>query len=37
VDDVRSVSIERLVARWGAVAPGTMAEVEDRLRLLLGL
>jgi mRNA interferase MazF len=34
---VRSLSMERLVARWGAVAPRTMAEVEDRLRILLRL
>ena len=34
---VRSVSIERLVARWGAVESRTMAAVEDRLRMLLRL
>jgi mRNA interferase MazF len=34
---VRSVSIERLVVRWGSVSAGTMAAVEDRLRILLRL
>jgi mRNA interferase MazF len=36
-DAVRSVSVERLVARWGAVGRLTMAAVEDRLRILLRL
>ncbi len=34
---VRSVSVERLVVRWGAVQRQTMAAVEDRLRILLRL
>ena len=34
---IRSISIQRLRARWGAVAPDTTREVEDRLRILLGL
>ena len=34
---VRSVSVERLVARWGAVQARTMSAVEDRLRMLLRL
>jgi mRNA interferase MazF len=34
---VRSVSVERLVERWGAVGRETMAVVEDRLRILLRL
>jgi mRNA interferase MazF len=34
---VRSISKDRLIARWGSVSPGTMAEVEDRLRILMGL
>jgi mRNA interferase MazF len=34
---VRSVSVERLVVRWGAVGRQTMREVEDRLRILLRL
>jgi mRNA interferase MazF len=34
---VRSVSIARLTARWGAVDRQTMAAVEDRLRILLRL
>ena len=36
-DAVRSVSVERLVARWGAVDRQTMSAVEDRLRILLRL
>jgi mRNA interferase MazF len=36
-DAVRSVSVERLVVRWGAVLPRTMTAVEDRLRILLRL
>ena len=34
---VRSVSVERLVGRWGALGRQTMAAVEDRLRILLRL
>ncbi|MGQ0570166.1 MAG: type II toxin-antitoxin system PemK/MazF family toxin [Armatimonadota bacterium] len=34
---IRSMSKERLVVRWGAVSPETMAAVEDRVRTLLGL
>jgi mRNA interferase MazF len=34
---VRSVGKSRLVKRWGAVSPRAMAEVEDRLRILLNL
>ena len=34
---VRSISKDRLNARWGSVSPATMAEVEDRLRILMGL
>jgi mRNA interferase MazF len=34
---VRSMSVERLVVRWGAVDRPTMAAVEDRLRILLRL
>jgi mRNA interferase MazF len=36
-EGVRSVSVERLVVRWGTVDRRTMAEVEDRLRILLRL
>jgi mRNA interferase MazF len=36
-DGIRSVSVERLVVRWGTVGPRTMATVEDRLRILLRL
>lgn len=34
---VRSVSVERLIVRWGAAGRRTMAAVEDRLRILLRL
>lgn len=36
-EDIRSVAKERLAARWGAVTPATLSEVEDRVRVLLGL
>lgn len=36
-EDVRSISKERLSQRWGRVSPRTLATVEDRLRILLGL
>jgi len=36
-EDVRSVSKERLLRRYGAVAARTMDAVEDRLRILLNL
>ena len=36
-EDVRSVAIERLIQRYGIVSPETMAAVEDRVRILLGL
>ncbi len=36
-EDVRSVSKERLVEQLGSVDAGTLAQVEDRLRILLGL
>lgn len=36
-EDVRSISVERLERRWGIVAAETLAEVEDRLKILMGL
>lgn len=36
-EDVRSVAKERLIKCIGGVEEGTLAEVEDRLRILLGL
>jgi len=36
-EDVRSVSKERLGRRWGRVSAQTMAAIEDRVRILLGL
>jgi mRNA interferase MazF len=37
IEDVRSVSKERLTKRFGIVTAGTMAVVSDRLRILLDL
>jgi mRNA interferase MazF len=34
---IRSIAKDRLVQQWGTVSPATMAVVEDRLRILLGL
>ena len=36
-EDIRSVSVERLLGRQGRVAAATLAAVEERLRMLLGL
>ena len=36
-DAIRSIAEERLVQQWGRVSRSTMALVEDRLRILLGL
>lgn len=36
-EDVRSVSKQRLKRRRGRVSPPVMQQVEDRLRILLGL
>lgn len=36
-EDVRSISIGRLVHRIGSVTTETLGAVEDRLRILLGL
>jgi mRNA interferase MazF len=36
-EDVRSVSRSRFRERWGIVGTETMAAVEDRLRILIGL
>jgi hypothetical protein len=36
-EDVRSISLSRLRERWGTVKPATLAAVEDRLRILLGV
>ena len=34
---IRSISTDRLIQRWGAVAPLTLTRIEDRLRILLRL
>jgi mRNA interferase MazF len=36
-EDLRSISTSRLVRRLGKVSPQTIDNVEDRLRILLGL
>jgi mRNA interferase MazF len=36
-EDVRSVSKERLHRRLGTISTATLAEIEDKLRILLGL
>ena len=36
-EDIRSISVRRLEHRLGSVSSGTLAAVEDRLRILLGI
>ncbi len=36
-EQVRTISTDRLVKRFGAVSPDTMARAEDTVRILLGL
>ena len=36
-EDIRSVSKERFSERWGEISSKTLAQVEDRLKILLGL
>lgn len=36
-EDIRSISRERLIMRWGTVSRRVLAEIEDRLRILLEL
>lgn len=36
-EDTKSISKERLIHRLGRVRPQTLAAIEDRLRVLLGL
>ena len=36
-DAIRSISTDRLVKHWGRVSGRTVAEIEDRLRILLSL
>ena len=35
-EDLRSVSVERLVKHRGTVAPTTLAEILDRITILIG-
>lgn len=34
---IRSISKDRLISRWGSLSQQAIAEVEDRLRILLDL
>jgi mRNA interferase MazF len=34
-EDVRSISTERLLGRWGSVEPATLRAVVDRVRILI--
>ncbi len=34
---LRSIARERLIRRWGAASPATVAAVADRVRALIGL
>ena len=36
-DAIRSVTRDCLIRRWGAISAGTLAKVEDAVRVLLGL
>lgn len=36
-EDIRSLSVHRLIQRLGRVAPQTLSEVENRLHTLLGV
>lgn len=36
-EDIRSISKDRLITQLGTISPKTMASVEDRLRILLGI
>lgn len=36
-EDVRSLTVDRLLDQWGTLSPLTMQAIEDRLRILLNL
>lgn len=36
-EDVRSLTVDRLLEHWGTLGPRTMQTIEDRLRILLNL
>jgi mRNA interferase MazF len=36
-EDIRSVAKGRLIDHWGAVSQRTLSDVEDRIRILIGL
>lgn len=37
VENIRAVSVERLIERWGRVSNPVLASLEDRLRILIAL
>jgi mRNA interferase MazF len=36
-EDIRSIARDRLIERWGTLGQSTLAEIADRLRILLEL
>lgn len=36
-EGIRSISRDRLIKCWGSITPATLIQVQDRLRILLGL
>lgn len=36
-EGIRSISRDRLIKCWGSITPASLIQVEDRLRILLGL
>ncbi|MGI8855296.1 MAG: type II toxin-antitoxin system PemK/MazF family toxin [Thermomicrobiales bacterium] len=36
-EDIRSLSVTRLIERWGDISPDTMLVLDDRLRMILNL
>ena len=37
IEDIRSISKERLIEKWGVVSPEKLEEVEKKIRMLLGV
>jgi len=36
-EDIRCIAKERMIRRWGRISAAALSEVEDRVRILLGL
>ena len=36
-EDIRSISVERFITKWGVINDTTIAKVEQRLKILIGL